>query len=34
LDLGTRKPPEELALELRGRRRRMAAFWNGQAWVG
>lgn len=34
LDLGARKPPEELVLELRGRRKRIAAFWNGQAWVG
>jgi hypothetical protein len=33
-DLGARKPPEELVLELRGRHKRIAAFWNGQAWVG
>ena len=34
LDLGGQSLPEELVLELRGRRRRIAAFWNGQAWVG
>jgi hypothetical protein len=33
-DLGSRTPPEELVLELRGRRKRITAFWNGQAWVG
>ena len=34
LDVGERRLPEELVLELRGRRRRIAAFWNDQAWVG
>jgi hypothetical protein len=34
IDLGARRPPEELVLELRGRRKRITAFWNGQAWVG
>jgi hypothetical protein len=34
LDMGGQRPPEELVLELRGRRRRIAAFWNDQAWVG
>lgn len=34
VDLGTRTPPKELVLELRGRHKRIAAFWNGQAWVG
>jgi hypothetical protein len=34
IDLGARTPPRELVLELRGRRKRIAAFWNGQAWVG
>lgn len=34
LDLGGQPVPEELVLELRGRRRKIAAFWNGQAWVG
>ena len=34
LDLGGQSLPEELVLELRGRRRRITAFWNGQAWVG
>ena len=34
LDLGSRPAPEELVLELRGRRKRIAAFWNDQAWVG
>jgi hypothetical protein len=33
LDAGSRRLPEELVLELRGRRRTVAAFWNGQAWV-
>jgi hypothetical protein len=32
-DLGSRTPPEELVLDLRGRRKRIAAYWNGQAWV-
>jgi hypothetical protein len=34
LDMGGRRPPDELVLELRGRRRKVVAFWNGQAWVG
>ena len=34
LDAGARRLPEELVLELRGRRRTVAAFWNDQAWVG
>ena len=34
LDMGGRRLPEELVLELRGRRRKLAAFWNDQAWVG
>ena len=34
LDLGARRAPQELVLELRGRRKKIAAFWNDQAWVG
>ena len=34
LDLGAAPVPETLVLELRGRRGRIAAFWNDQAWVG
>ena len=34
LDMGAQRPPEELVLELRGRRKKIAAFWNDQAWVG
>jgi hypothetical protein len=34
LDLGAAPLPERLVLELRGRRRRIAAFWNDQGWVG
>jgi hypothetical protein len=34
LDMGGRRLPDELALELRGRRRAIVAFWNDQAWVG
>jgi hypothetical protein len=34
LDLGGQRLPEELVLELRGRRKKLAAFWNDQAWVG
>jgi len=34
LDVGARPAPEELVLELRGRRKKVAAFWNDQAWVG
>jgi len=34
LDMGGQRQPEELVLELRGRRKKIAAFWNDQAWVG
>jgi hypothetical protein len=34
LDLGARPAPEELVPELRGRRKKIAAVWNAQAWVG
>ena len=34
LDIGGRRLPDELVLELRGRRRKVVAFWNDQAWVG
>ena len=34
LDLSARPVPAELVLELRGRRKKIAAFWNDQAWVG
>ncbi len=34
LDMGGRRLPDELVLELRGRRRSVVAFWNDQAWVG
>ena len=34
LDMGGRRPPGELVLKLRGRRRKVVAFWNDQAWVG
>ena len=34
LDMGGQRLPEELVLELRGRRKRVAAFWDDQAWVG
>jgi hypothetical protein len=34
LDMGGRRAPEELVLERRGRRKKIAAFWNDQAWVG
>ena len=34
LDLGGQRQPEELVLELRGRRKKIAAFWNDQVWVG
>jgi hypothetical protein len=34
LDLGAPPAPEELVLELRGRRKKIAGFWNDQAWVG
>jgi hypothetical protein len=33
-DPGGRRLPDELVLELRGRRRKVVAFWDGQAWVG
>ena len=32
--LGGRRLPDELVLELRGRRRKVVAFWDDQAWVG
>ncbi len=31
---GLRRRPDELVIELRGRRRRVVAFWNDQAYVG
>ena len=34
LDMGGQRLPDELVLELRGRRKRVVAFWNAQAWVG
>jgi hypothetical protein len=34
VDMGGRRLPDELVLELRGRRRKVVAFWEGQAWVG
>ena len=34
LGMGPRRQPDELVLELRGRGKKIAAFWNGQAWVG
>jgi hypothetical protein len=34
LDPGARRPPDELVLELRGRRRKVVAFWDDRAWVG
>jgi hypothetical protein len=34
LDMGGRRLPNELVLELRGRRKKVVAFWNDQAWVG
>lgn len=34
LAMDPRRQPDELVLELRGRRKKIAAFWNGQAWVG
>jgi len=34
LDLSARPVPAELVLTLRGRRKKIAAFWNDQAWVG
>jgi hypothetical protein len=34
LDMGGQRLPDELVLELRGRRRKVVAFWNDQAWVG
>jgi hypothetical protein len=34
LDMGGQRLPDELVLEVRGRRRKVVAFWNDQAWVG
>lgn len=34
LDLGGRPVPERLVLEARGRRRKIRAYWNDQAYVG
>ena len=34
LDMDGQRLPDELVLELRGRRRKVVAFWNDQAWVG
>jgi hypothetical protein len=34
LDMGGWRLPDELVLELRGRRGKVVAFWNDQAWVG
>ena len=34
LDVGARPVPQELVLERRGRRKKIAGFWNDQAWVG
>jgi hypothetical protein len=34
LDPGARPAPDELVLEFKGRRRKIVAFWNDQAWVG
>ena len=34
LDMGGQPLPGTLVLELRGRRGKIAAFWNDQAWVG
>ncbi len=34
LAMGGRRLPDELVLELRGRRHKIVAFWNDQAWVG
>jgi len=34
LAMGGRRLPDELVLELRGRRHKVVAFWNDQAWVG
>ena len=34
LDMGGQRLPEQLVLELRGRRNMIVAFWNDQAWVG
>ena len=33
-DRGLRRRPDELVIELRGRRGRVVAFWNDQAFVG
>ncbi len=34
LDMGSRPAPEALVLALRGRRKKIVAFWNDHAWVG
>ncbi len=34
LDMGARPAPEEFVLDIRGRRKKIAAFWNDRAWVG
>jgi len=34
LDLGARPAPRELVLERKGRRPKIVAYWNDQAWVG
>ena len=34
LAAGDRRLPDELVLELRGRRRKVVAFWDDLAWVG
>jgi hypothetical protein len=34
LDMGGHRLPDELVLELRGKRKKVVAFWNDQAWVG
>jgi len=33
-DPGRRRPPDELVLEVRGRRGKVVAFWDDRAWVG
>ena len=32
--MGGRRLPDQVVLELRGRRRKVVAFWNDEAWVG
>jgi hypothetical protein len=34
LDVGARPLPDELVLELSGRGKKIAAFWNNLVWVG